>query len=129
MDWDVVPKINVLKRPVGFVYKIFEIDTTKFYYGIKKFYHIKKLKPLKGMKNKRHNVVETDWRTYNTSSSIMKEKLKNNRNNYIKEIVKVCDSITEMKAFEAYLQLQEYLFGDWNKCYNEMINLRVRIRK
>ena len=117
-----------LEDYVGFVYVIKELDTGKLYYGIKKFWKIVKLKPLKGKKNKRHKVKETDWRTYKTSSPIMQEKLEENPCNYSCELVELCKSVTEMKAIEAYLQLKHYIEGDWDKLYNEVINLRMRIR-
>ncbi len=130
IDWDKMPDALTFRiKSIGFVYKITELDTGKFYYGIKKIITEKKLNPLKGKKNKRIKQVETDWATYNTSSKLMQEKLKNNRNNYHKEILRFCGSVTEMKVYEAYYQLHEFIHGKWDNCYNEMINLRLRIRK
>lgn len=114
---------------VGFVYEIRENNTGKYYVGIKKFWYDAKLKPLKGMKNKRHSKKETDWREYNSSNKILQEKIKLNPENYTKYILRFCKTISEMKAYEAYLQLDEYINGDWNNLYNEMINLRLRLRK
>lgn len=126
---------------IGFVYCITEKDTGMKYYGIKKIYTIKKLPALKGRTkkekerraklkgNKRHVKKETNWRTYNSSNKELQEKISNNPGNYEKKILKGCKSLTEMKTTEAYLQLKEYLFGDWNSVYNECINLRLRIRK
>lgn len=113
----------------GFVYKITEIDTGKFYIGIKKFWSNKTLKPLKGKKNKRHTRVESDWMYYNSSNKELQKKINKNPYNYKKEILHLCETVTKMKSLETYLQLKEYLFGDWKNMYNEMINLRVRIRK
>jgi len=134
--------IDNVDKYIGFVYKIIEKDTGMIYFGIKRYWEIVKLPPLKGRskkekkqraknkgKNKRHIKKETKWKTYNTSSPIMQEKLKNNPHNYEKIIIKHCTSITEMKAHEAYYQLQHYVNGTWNKLYNEVINLRLRIRK
>lgn len=114
---------------VGFVYVVKEIDTNMVYYGIKKFWQTKKLKPLKGKKNKRHRVYETDWRNYKTSSPLMQFKIEKNPNNYLMYIMDICESITEMKAKEAYHQLRHYVNNDWDSLYNEVINLRLRIRK
>lgn len=112
----------------GFVYEIVEADTHKKYIGIKRFWKTNKLKPLKGKKNKRHKIVETDWRIYNSSNEEMQENIKKCPKNYQKRIIKICDSITEMKATEAYLQLSYYMNGEWDVLYNEIINLRLRIR-
>jgi len=127
-DWINTPNI-ITENTIGFVYQITERDTGMIYIGIKKFWKIIKLKPLKGKKNKRHKTQETDWRIYNSSNKELEAKIKKNPNNYKKEIIRLCKSITEMKAYEAYYQLDYYVSGNWNKLYNEMINLRVRIRK
>jgi hypothetical protein len=129
--WDNIKEIEprIIKDcHVGFVYTIVEKDTGMIYYGIKKLFKVIKYPPLKGRKNKRHKVKETDWRTYKTSSPIMQKKLEDNPGNYICQIIKLCDSVTEMKAYEAYYQLTHYVEGDWQKLYNEVINLRLRIR-
>ena len=114
---------------LGFVYQIIERDTDIRYIGIKKYWEKVTLKPLKGKKNKRHKLVESDWKTYNTSSKLMQEKLESNPKNYVKEILYECDSVTDMKAIEAFIQLNYYNMGVWYKLYNEMINVRLRIRK
>ena len=114
---------------VGFVYEIYEISTGMKYVGIKKFWKKVKYKPLKGKKNKRHRIIESDWKTYCTSNKKLQEKMKNNPKDYHKTILKCCDSVTRMKAYEAYIQLNYYFRGDWDELYNEMINLRLRIRK
>jgi hypothetical protein len=80
-------------------------------------------------KQKRSKLVETDWKTYNTSSQIMQKKLTDNPEKYNKFIMKLCESVTEMKAYEAYYQLEHYVNGEWDDVYNEMINLRLRIPK
>jgi len=113
----------------GFVYKITEVSTGMIYIGIKKFWKIVKLKPLKGKKNKRHFRRETDWRNYTTSSPIMQLKLESNPSEYINEMVMICDTQVELKCHEAYIQLKYYMSGEWDKLYNEVINLRLRIRK
>jgi len=126
-EWKNIPKD--ITPYVGFVYTILEKDTQIGYIGIKKFWKTIKRKPLKGKKNKRHETVESDWKTYNSSSSILQEKIKNNPDNYEKEIIRCCKSITEMKCYEAHAQLSFYVRGSWDLLYNEVVNLRVRIRK
>jgi hypothetical protein len=138
--WD-NSEILDFEKDIGFVYCITEKDTGMKYFGIKTIYNVKKLPALKGRTkkekerraklkgNKRHVKKETNWRTYNSSNEELQEKISNNPENYKKEILRGCSTITDMKAYEAYLQLNEYLFGDWNSVYNECINLRLRIRK
>jgi len=116
-----------LNKYAGFVYRII-CDDNKIYYGIKKFWKVVKYPPLKGRKNKRHIKKESDWKTYKTSSPIMQEELKNNKQRYYCEVVRLCESVTEMKAYEAWYQLNHYVSGDWDNLINQVINLRLRIR-
>jgi len=113
----------------GFVYEIKELDTGKIYIGCKKFWTKFKRPPLKGKKNKRHDIKESDWRDYNSSSPIMQEKIKANPSNYTKQILHICDSQTEMKCKEAWIQLDYFISGNWDRLYNEVINLRVKTPK
>lgn len=130
MNWINEEELEAVKDSCqGFVYQIKELDTGKIYIGQKSVWYDKKLKPLKGKKNMRHFTVETDWKEYNSSNKVLQEKIKKNPDNYEKTIVAHCPTLTNLKATEAYLQLKEYLFGNWNSLYNEMINLRLRIRK
>lgn len=122
-------QVKDIKPYIGFVYVIAEKTTDLSYIGIKKYWKTIKYKPLKGKKNKRHKLVESDWKTYNSSNKILSEKIEKNPSNYEKYIIKSCVSVTEMKAIEAYMQLEYYISGNWDQLYNECINLRIRIRK
>ena len=113
---------------IGFVYLITEIDTGMKYLGIKQFWKTVKLKPLKGKKNKRHSKRESDWMSYNSSSPILQKNIDNNPDNYIKEILSCHKSKSTLKAREAYLQLKAYYDGDWDKYYNQVINLRITLK-
>ena len=99
---------------VGFVYRIIELDTGMEYIGIKKYWK----------KNKK----KSDWEKYNSSNKILKENIPKNPENYLKIIIKNCESVTELKAWEAYYQLHAYVTGSWNSLYNQMVNVRLRIR-
>lgn len=130
-DWyllSTIPKDFDINDYFGFVYEIIEIGTHKSYIGIKQFWSKRTLKPLKGKKNKRHTIVESDWKTYNSSSKIMQEKIAKDPTHYRKCIMYLAKTKTELKAREAYLQLEYYFKGKWDLLYNECINLRLRIR-
>jgi hypothetical protein len=120
--------INI-EQYVGFVYKIIERDTGMAYVGIKKFKKQIRRKPLKGQKRVRICHVESDWKTYVSSSRHIKEKIKENPDNYARVIIFLAETVTQMKAYEAWYQLDKYMKGDWDNIYNEMINLRLRIPK
>jgi len=118
-----------LKFYIGFVYQILEKDTGKSYIGYKKFWKKVTKQPLKGRKNKRHSKVESDWRTYNSSSKLLQEKIKDNPENYTKTILRLCKSVTELKMWETYLISKYYIEGRWTEIFNECVNIRLRIRK
>lgn len=131
MSWanqDIITQ-EIVENKEGFVYKITNLETGMIYYGIKKFKRAIRRKPLKGKKRIRRDTVESDWKTYNTSSPQLSLDLQKRPAIYKKEIVRVCDTLTELKAYEAYYQLSEYVNGNWSKLINEVINLRLRIRK
>jgi len=113
MGWKNAPKRY--EEYIGFVYCITEIKTNKKYIGIKKFWTKKK--------------KETDWKSYVSSSGKLKGLDVNNSRKFKKEITHLCKTVTELKTTEAYIQLTYYMTGRWNELYNEMINIRLRIRK
>lgn len=113
----------------GFVYEIVETSSGKRYIGKKAFWKVIRRKPLKGFKRNRLSKVETDWKVYLSSNEEIKEKLLANPFNYERKIIKLCKSKIDMAVWETQLQLEYYVKGDWDKLFNEVINLRVRIRK
>lgn len=141
MTWINPPGQGTYNDYIGFVYVVTELNTGLIYYGIKTFWTDKKLPPLKGRTKKekarraklkgQKRIVrrETDWRIYNTSNPYLMEAIPKNPGNYRKRILTLCHTKTEMKAIEAFYQLQAYIQGDWDHVLNEVINLRLRIRK
>jgi len=113
----------------GFVYIIEEIDTGMSYIGKKNFWKKIRRKPLKGKKRVRLDRVESDWKTYNSSNAFLQDKIPKNPDNYIKTIIRCCKSKQDMAIWETWIQIDVYLRGDWDEYYNEVINLRVRVRK
>lgn len=65
--------------PLGFVYKITNKETGKFYIGQKKILKVEKRPPLKGKVRKRKIIKQTDWRTYCSSSNELKQEILENR--------------------------------------------------
>jgi predicted DNA-binding protein len=94
---------EIPKGAVGFVYKITRLNlkenNTKplFYIGKKGFYQ-----------KKRRKKVESDWKEYYGSSELIKEDVKKfGKNNFFREILKICYSKVEMTYYETKYQFDE----------------------
>ena len=115
--------------PYGFIYKITNLTNNKKYIGKKQCKSIIKRPPLKGKKNKRRHEVETDWKTYTSSSNQLNKDLDCIGIDKFKfEILRWCDSKWELSYYEARLQFKEevLLRDDY---YNGIINLRIGKRR
>lgn len=113
------------KLPYGFIYVITNLVNGKRYIGKKQMKSVKKLKPLKGKKNKRHFDVETDWKTYTSSSNELNQDLNElGKNNFKFEIIHLCDSKFELAYYEAKKQFEaDVLLKEG--FYNGIINCRI----
>lgn len=111
--------------PYGFIYKITCLPTGRKYIGKKQCKSILKRRPLKGKKNKRHEVIETDWKIYTSSSRELNEDIsKYGKDRFSFEIIEICDSKFTLAYREAKIQFdEEVLLRD--DYYNGIINLRV----
>lgn len=111
---------------IGFVYKITEKSTDKFYIGCKLLYKTIKRPPLKGKKRRRISHKDSDWRIYCSSSGAISENVEANKSNYKFEILSFHPSKTSMKIEEARLII-ENIYSE--QCYNQVVNLRVNVKK
>ena len=109
----------------GFVYQITELHTNKKYIGKKNFWKPKILPVNKTRKRRVRTRVESDWKTYFSSSSqIQKLVEKSGEEKFKREILKLCKTKGEMSYYEAKLQFENnVLFRD--DYYNEFIGCRV----
>lgn len=111
--------------PMGFVYKIENKETKKFYIGQKKIIKVEKRPPLKGKVRKRKIIKQSDWRTYCGSSNDLKTDVKTLGEDKFKfEIIKFCDCKWLMTYWELYYQMINHvLFRE--DSYNGIINVRI----
>ena len=128
VKWKPRPNAKTVKDNIGFVYTVTELDTGMIYIGLKRFWFKRTRPPLKGKKRKRRDYIESDWKNYVTSNDILPDKIIANPKNYEMKIVKCCKTLTELKAYEAYLILNAYFTKDWSKYYNGNVQLRLRLR-
>lgn len=118
-------EIVAKELPYGFIYIITNKVTGKKYIGKKQMQSKKKLPPLKGKTRKRTKIVETDWKTYTSSSNeVNNDILKYGKENFIFEIVRWCDSKSELAYYEAKMQFEHDALLSENY-YNGIINLRI----
>lgn len=111
---------------IGFVYRITDKNTGKFYIGCKQLFKQIKRPPLKGKKRKRICKVDSDWKTYCSSSGVISESIQESKDNYSFEILSFHSSKSSLKIEEARIII-ENIYNPM--CYNEVVNLRCRVNK
>lgn len=123
--WDTVQLLTENTLPYGFIYKITNKTNNKKYIGKKQCFYIRKKQPLKGKKNKRHVIEETDWKIYTSSSTELNNDIKLlGKENFKFEILQWCNSKWQLAYYEAKAQFdEEVLLSD--DYYNGIINLRI----
>lgn len=109
----------------GFIYLITNTLTQKKYIGKKQMLTVQKRRPLKGKVNKRHSIVETDWKTYTGSCNELNKDIEQmGKDKFTFEIIQFCNSKSELAYYEAKEQFsrEALLREDY---YNGIINLRI----
>jgi hypothetical protein len=123
--WVLSENVQFDESPFGFIYLITNLLNNRKYIGKKQCERKLKRKPLKGKKNKRIESIESDWRSYTSSSASLNEDiLKYGKENFKFEIIKTCNSKWEL----AYEEIKEQLNKDVllkEEYYNGIINVRI----
>lgn len=120
-----VTKCEIPESPYGFIYIITNLTNNKKYIGKKQILTKRKSPPLKGKKNKRCKIVETDWKTYTSSSNEVNQDIETHgKDNFTFEIIRFCFSKFELAYFEAKLQFDNNVLLSEN-FYNGIINCRI----
>lgn len=123
--WITKLDINDNELPYGFIYVITNTVNGKRYIGKKQMKSVKKLKPLKGKKNKRHFDIETDWKEYMSSSNDLNlDIIKFGKDKFTFEIVWLCESKFELAYYEAKMQFDNDVLLK-EGFYNGIINCRI----
>ncbi|NDB81397.1 MAG: hypothetical protein EB127_01420, partial [Alphaproteobacteria bacterium] len=99
--WILAEGVNLTEDTFGFIYEIFNTVTGKKYIGKKQCKSKLKRKPLKGKKNKRIEIKESDWKVYTSSSNELNADIvKYGKDKFIFKILKPCKSKWELAYFE-----------------------------
>lgn len=108
----------------GFIYVIENLVNNKQYFG-KKNLKFRKTKQVKG--KKKRILVESDWKTYWSSSEILKEDVKNlGEENFKREILRFCVTKSEMSYYEMRYQMIYDVLLYPDKFYNEWVCAKIR---
>lgn len=110
----------------GFVYCISHITTGKKYIGQKVFWQKKRLPPLKGRRNHRVKIVESNWKDYWGSSDTLLQDIERYRwDRFTREIICLCLNRSSLSYMEAWEIMRRNAITDDNY-YNGIIHLRVK---
>lgn len=108
---------------VAFVYMITNNITGKQYIG-KKLFYFSKTRVLKG--KKKRSKVESDWKTYWSSSEELKSDVeKLGEENFTREVLHLCRNKGESTYLEAKQQFLNEVLENPDKWYNRNIMARV----
>ena len=112
-------------EPFGFVYLITNNANGRMYVGKKLMAAVHKKQPLKGKKNKRHSIKETNWKEYTGSSNDLNEDIiKYTKSQFTFIILKFCACKWEMSYYEAVEQVNRQVLLS-EVYYNGILNLRI----
>lgn len=116
---------DIPEGAIGFVYRITNKTTGTKYIGKKLFFRTIVRPPLKGQRRKRRTVVESDWKTYFSSSDVLKKQLaESSLDNFDKEILAICYSKGMLSYTEAKLQFDLGVLFD-ESYLNGIIQVRI----
>jgi hypothetical protein len=117
--------LTVPETAYGFIYIITNLVTDKKYIGKKQMVSKRTRPPLKGKTRKRIEFVESDWKTYVSSSNeLVNDLQKLGKEKFKFEILRFCSNKSQLAYFEAKEQFdREVLIKE--DYYNSMINLRI----
>jgi len=117
---------------VGFVYKITNLIDGRIYFGKKKSHFAKtslKTVTLKSgirKKKKIRSQVESDWKTYfGSSEELKKDVLQLGEENFKREILRFCNSLSSLSYYEIKVQLEYDVLLYPSLYYNAYVGCRI----
>jgi len=109
---------------LGFVYIITNNITNKKYIG-KKLLKFSRKKSVKGKKNKKRVLIDSDWKTYyGSNKELAEDVVKYGEESFTREILKLCVTKGDCSYWEAKLQFEnDVLISD--QYYNSWIMCKI----
>lgn len=116
---------NISPEYVGFVYRITDTETGEMYIGQKRFHKPKTLPITKTRKRRKKTIVESDWRDYYSSSTIIQQAIAEGLSDrYTREILRFGYSKGDLSYLEMLEQVKCNVLMD-TKYLNGIINVRI----
>ena len=114
---------------IGFVYEITDTETNMKYIGKKKFWSKVTRPPLKGKKNKRRSIKESDWKSYYGSSEVVKELVENTGEwRFERRILRFCKTAGELSYFEMKEQVENDVLLKPDEYHNAFVGGKIHRR-
>ena len=114
---------------VGFVYEVYDTETEMKYIGKKKFWSRVTRPPLKGKKNKRRSLKESDWKSYYGSSEVVKNLVENTGEwRFKRKIIRLCKTAGEMSYYEMKEQIENDVLLKPNEYHNAFVGGKIHRR-
>jgi hypothetical protein len=130
-EWKMMNKVfdDAPEDCIGFVYEIRDTETDMKYIGKKKFWSRVTRPPLKGKKNKRRSIKESDWKSYYGSSEVVKELVENTGEwRFERKILRLCKTSGEMSYYEMKEQIENDVLLKPNEYHNAFVGGKIHRR-
>ena len=117
---------DMIEDYIGFVYEVYDKEAKMKYLGKKKFWSKVTRPPLKGKKNKRRSVKESDWKSYYGSSEEVKQLVENTGEwRFKRKILRLCKTTGEMSYFEMKEQIERDVLLKPDEYYNAFVGGKI----
>jgi len=113
---------DMIEDYIGFVYEVYDTEAEMKYIGKKKFWSKVTRPPLKGKKNKRRSLKESDWKSYYGSSEVVKDLVENTGEwRFKRKILRLCKTTGEMSYYEMKEQIDQEVLLKPDEYYNAFV--------
>ena len=111
------------------MYEVYDTQTEMKYIGKKKFWSRVTRPPLKGKKNKRRSLKESDWQSYYGSSEEVKQLVENTGEwRFKRKIIRLCKTAGEMSYYEMKEQIDNDVLLKPEEYYNAFVGGKIHRR-